>query len=121
MCHVVVVSLAIIAHLVNGVVFSPLALFQAQAAHESADCASMPHGNELARNSTSWHLHMSTSEQKRGNNANVMTDLHHTIMWYSIIVLKRSLQNLLARSMQRMGMEVRGQGACEHQWIKITS
>jgi hypothetical protein len=120
-CHVVVVSLAIIAHLVNGVVFSPLALFQAQAAHESADCASMPHGNELARNSTSWHLHMSTSEQKRGNNANVMTDLHHTIMWYSIIVLKRSLQNLLARSMQRMGMEVRGQGACEHQWIKITS
>jgi hypothetical protein len=64
---------------------------------------------------------MSTSEQKRANRANIMMDLHHTIIWYSVIVLKRSLQTLLQRSMQSTGMGVRGQGAREHQWIKITS
>jgi hypothetical protein len=64
---------------------------------------------------------MSTSEQKRANRAKIMMDLHHTIIWYSVIVLKRSLQTLLQRNMQRMGMGVLGQGARVHQWIKITS
>ena len=119
--YVVVVSLAIIVLWVNGVLFIPLALSQARATHESANCASAPHRNSLARNGSSWHLHTSTSAQKRANRANIMMDLHHTIMWYRVIVLKRSLQTLLARSMQRMGMGVRGQGARVHQWIKITS
>lgn len=101
--------------------FTPLALFQAQATHESANCASAPHRNGLARNGSSWHLQTSTSAQKRANSANIMTDLHYTIMWYRVIVLKRSLQTMLARSMQSTGMGVRGQGACEHQWIKTTS
>ncbi len=88
MCHVVVISLAIIAHLVNGVVFSPIALFQARAAHESAYCASLSHENELARNSTSWRLHMSTSAQKRAADANKALDLHCTIMIHGFVVLK---------------------------------
>ena len=50
-----------------------------------------------------------------------MMDLHHTIMWYRVIVLKRSLQTMLPKSMQSTGMGVRGQGAREHQWIKFTS
>ncbi len=121
MCHAVVISLAIIAHLVNGVAFSPIALFQARAAHESTYCASMPHENELARNSTSLRLHMSTRAQKRANNAGNMLDLHHTIIWHRVIVSKGSMQALFMKGMQRMGLGVCGEGACEHRWIKITS
>ncbi len=120
-CQAVVISLAIIAHRVNDIMFTPLALSQARATHESANCASAPHRNRLALNGSSWHFHMSMSAQKRANSGDVIMDLHHTIMWNRFIVLKRSLQSLLARSMQRMGMGVRGHGACEHQWIKITS
>ena len=105
----------------NGVCFAHLALSQARATHESANCASAPHRNRLARNGSSWHLHTSTSAQKRANSADIMMDLHHTIIWYSVIVLKRSLQTLLQRSMQSTGMGVRGQGACAHQLIKIIS
>ena len=79
-CHLFVISLAIIAPEVNGVVFSSLALLQARAAHECAYCASMPHGNELARNGTMWRLHMSTSARKRANNPNNSLYLHCTIM-----------------------------------------
>jgi hypothetical protein len=120
-CHVVAVSLSIIVLWVNGVCFTPLALSQARATHESANCASAPHRNRLARNGSSWHLHTSTSAQKRANSADIMMDLHHTIMWHRVIVLKRSLQIMLARSMPSTGMAVRGQGAREQQWIKITS
>lgn len=114
-CHVVVISLVIIAYSVNSVVSTPLALSQARATHEYANCASAPHRNRIARNGSSWHLHTSTSAQKRANRADIFMDLHHTIMWYSVIVLRHPLQTLLASSMQRMGMEVFGQGAREHQ------
>jgi hypothetical protein len=119
--HVVVISLVIIAYSVNSVASTPIALSQARATHESANWASTPHRNRLARNGSSWHLHMSTSKQKRANRADILMDLHHTITWYSVIVLRRSLQTLSASSMQRLGMEICGQGAREHQWIKITS
>ena len=120
-CLVLVISLVIIAYSVNSALSTPFALSQARATHESANCASAPHRNMLARNGSSWHLHMSTSEQKRANRANIVMNLHHTIIWYSVVVLKRSLQTLLQRSMQSTGMGVSGQGASEHQWIKITS
>ena len=79
-CLVLVISLVIIAYSVNSALSTPLALSHARATHESANCASAPHRNMLARNGSSWHLHMSTSEQKRANRANIMMNLHHTII-----------------------------------------
>ncbi len=120
-CLVVVISLAITVHSVNGVTFSPLELSRARAAYESTDSESMPHGNELARNSTSLHLYTITSAQKRAANANEALDLHQTMMLYRFIVLQYSQQTLFVTGNQSMHMRVGGQGACAHRLLKIMS